>query len=190
MAKCACRLPAIRRSQRVAIVFDNPQIVLLRQGHHPIDIERIDILKDADATSIYGSRGANGVVLITTKKGKPGKTQVRASVYQGVGKVARFIPMLNLQQYLAMRREAFANSGTTPTVSNAPDLLVWDTTKGTDWQKTLIGGTAHTTDAQATISGGSGGTRFLFNTAYHRESTVYPGNNDDKRLSFRFIAHS
>lgn len=155
---------------------------------NPADIERVDILKDADATSIYGSRAANGVVLITTKKGKIGKTEVRASVYQGIGKVGHFVPMLSLQQYLAMRREAFANDGATPTASNAPDLMVWDTTKSTDWQKSLIGGTAHTTDAQATISGGAGGTRFLFNAGYHRESTVFPGNNDDKRLSARLNA--
>ncbi|WP_165761249.1 SusC/RagA family TonB-linked outer membrane protein [Niastella koreensis] len=155
---------------------------------NPNDIERIDVLKDADATSIYGSRGANGVIIITTKKGKAGKTAVNASFYQGTGKVSRFIPMLNLQQYLAMRREAFANSNQTPTAANAPDLMVWDTTKGTDWQKFLIGGTAHTTDAQVAISGGSGGTRFLFNSAYHRETTVFPGNNEAKRLSFRLNA--
>lgn len=155
---------------------------------NPNDIERIDILKDADATSIYGSRGANGVVLITTKKGKAGKTVVQANFYQGTGKVSRFIPMLNLEQYLAMRREAFANSGQTPTAANAPDLRVWDTTKSTDWQKFLIGGTARTTDAQATVSGGTGGTRFLFNSAYHRETTVFPGDNEGKRLSFRLNA--
>jgi TonB-dependent SusC/RagA subfamily outer membrane receptor len=155
---------------------------------NPNDIERIDVLKDADATSIYGSRGANGVIMITTKKGKVGKTTVNASFYQGTGKVSRFIPMLNLEQYLAMRREAFANSNQSPTAANAPDLKVWDTTKGTDWQKMLLGGTAHTTDAQATISGGSGGTRFLFNSAYHRETTVFPGNNESKRLSFRLNA--
>ncbi|WP_240347926.1 SusC/RagA family TonB-linked outer membrane protein [Longitalea arenae] len=155
---------------------------------NPNDIERIDILKDADATSIYGSRGANGVVLITTKRGKTGKTTVQANFYQGFGKVNRFIPMLNLQQYLTMRREAFANSNLTPNAANAPDLLVWDTTKSTDWQKFLIGGTARTTDAQTTISGGTGGTRFLFNAAYHRESTVFPGDNESKRLSFRLNA--
>lgn len=155
---------------------------------NPNDIERIDVLKDADATSIYGSRGANGVIMITTKKGKVGKTSVQASFYQGTGKESRFIPMLSLQQYLAMRREAFANSNTVPTAANAPDLKVWDTTQGTDWQKFLLGGTAHTTDAQVTISGGTGGTRLLFNSAYHRETTVFPGNNESKRLSFRLNA--
>jgi TonB-linked SusC/RagA family outer membrane protein len=155
---------------------------------NPNDIERIDVLKDADATSIYGSRGANGVIIITTKKGKAGKTVVNANFYQGTGKVSHFIPMLNLDQYLAMRREAFANSNQTPTAANAPDLTVWDTTKATDWQRFLLGGTAHTTDAQVGISGGTGGTRFLFNSAYHRETTVFPGNNQSKRLSFRLNA--
>ena len=153
---------------------------------NPSDIERIDILKDADATAIYGTRAANGVVLITTKKGKAGKTKLDLNVYEGTGKVAHYIDMLNLPEYLALRRKAFANDGITPTAANAPDLFTYDTTKSTDWQKKYLGGTAKTTDAQATISGGDARTRFLLNAGYHRETTVYPGDLNDQRLSVRF----
>src|SRR5258706_1517517 len=71
----------------------------------PSDIESIEVLKDADATSIYGSRGANGVVLITTKKGSSGKTKVDFNVYTGAGKAINTIHLLTTQQYLSMRRE-------------------------------------------------------------------------------------
>lgn len=152
---------------------------------NPADIERIDVLKDADATSIYGSRAANGVILITTKRGKAGKTRVDLNFYKGVSKVNRFIPVLNLHEYLQMRREAFANDNVTPTVANAPDLTVWDTTAATDWQREFLGGTGHSKDVQASISGGTEGTRFLFNTSYRQESTIFKSDDDYKRFSTR-----
>jgi TonB-dependent SusC/RagA subfamily outer membrane receptor len=72
---------------------------------NPADIESVEILKDADATAIYGSRGANGVILISTKKGKAGRTKLDINVYSGNSKVTRKIKLLNTRQYLAMRRE-------------------------------------------------------------------------------------
>lgn len=150
---------------------------------NPADIASIDILKDADATAIYGSRGANGVVLITTKKGKAGRTTVDLNVYTGAGKVTRMMPMLNTQQYLQLRRQAFVNDGVTPTVTNAPDLLTWDTTAYTNWQKELIGGSARVTEAQASISGGNAGTRFLLGGSFRDEGTVYPGSLGQQRAS-------
>jgi TonB-linked SusC/RagA family outer membrane protein len=150
---------------------------------NPNDIESIEILKDADATAIYGSRGANGVILITTKKGKAGKTNYSANVYSGSSKVARTMSMMNTSQYLQMRHEGFNNDAIVPTVTNAPDLLAWDTTRYTDLKKLLIGGTAHTTDAQASISGGTVNTTFFIGGSYHRETTVYPGDLTDARAS-------
>ncbi len=153
---------------------------------NPADIASIEILKDADATAIYGSRGANGVVLITTKKGKAGRTLFDVNVYSGVGKVTRTMPMLNTQQYLQLRRQAFVNDGVTPTASNAPDLMTWDTTAYTNWQKELIGNAAHVTEAQASISGGNAGTRFLLGGAFRKEGTVYPGDFGLNRASVHF----
>lgn len=149
----------------------------------PNDIERIDILKDADATAIYGSRAANGVVLITTKKGKSGKTQVNMNIYTGFSKVTNMLKMLNTEQYLAMRKQAFANDGVAPTVATAPDLLEWDQNAYTDWQKLLIGNTAKVTEAQASVSGGNAQTRFLLSSTFRNETTVMPGNLGYKRGS-------
>lgn len=143
---------------------------------NPGDIERIDILKDADATAIYGSRGANGVILITTKKGKAGQSQVNVNVYSGISKTSRMMDLLNTQQYLELRKDAFAQDGVTPTASNAPDLLVWDQNAYTDWQKLLIGNTANVLEAQVSFSGGTALTRFLLSGTYRHETTVLPGD--------------
>jgi TonB-dependent starch-binding outer membrane protein SusC len=153
---------------------------------NPSDIESIDVLKDADATAIYGSRGANGVVLITTKRGKAGKTSVDINMYQGAGKVAHTLNYLNTPQYLVMRHEAFKNDGATPDPTVDYDLLSWDTTRYTDWQKNLIGGTARYSQAQASISGGNANAQYLIGGGYHRETTVFPGNFSDQKGSVHF----
>lgn len=147
------------------------------------DIESIELLKDADATAIYGSRGANGVILITTKKGSAGKTKVDFSSYTGWGKVTRALSYMNTSQYLQMRREALQNDNIIPTVNNAPDLLSWDTTRYVDWKKLLIGNIAHSENAHIRLTGGNNNTNFSFGTSYYRESTVFPGDLADKRTT-------
>jgi TonB-dependent starch-binding outer membrane protein SusC len=156
---------------------------------NPADIESVEVLKDADATAVYGSRGANGVILITTKKGKAGKTRFTFNVNTGISRITRMPDLLNTQQYLQMRQEAFANDGVIPTVTKAPDLLVWDTTRYTDFKKLFVGGTAHTSQAQASVSGGTGGTQFLLSGTYYRESTVFPGDMTYSRGSMHFNAN-
>ncbi|WP_177192151.1 TonB-dependent receptor [Chitinophaga arvensicola] len=143
---------------------------------NPADIERIDVLKDADATSIYGSRGGNGVILITTKKGKAGKTQTNFNVYTGIGKVVNTVKMLNTPEYIAMRKEAYAHDNVAYNPDNAPDLTVWDQQQTMDWQKYLMGSNAHITEAQGSVSGGNEQTQFLFSGTYHKETTVMPGS--------------
>ncbi len=158
----------------------------------PSDIERIDVLKDADATAIYGSRGANGVILITTKKGVAGKTRLTLKTYAGVGTTTREMDLLNTSQYLMMRREAFSNDGVTPTVANARDLLLWDTTRYTDWQKQLIGGTMHISDVNVSVTGGTAQTQFLVGGIYHKETTVFPGSFGENKYSanMNIVHHS
>ena len=145
---------------------------------NPNDIDRIDILKDADATAIYGSRGANGVVLITTKKGKAGENRVSINVYTGFSKVNNKLDMLNTAEYLQLRKDAFRFDSIAPTASNAPDLLEWDQNAYTDWQDLLIGGTAKLTSAQASFSGGTAQTKFLISANYRKETSVLIGNLD------------
>jgi TonB-linked SusC/RagA family outer membrane protein len=153
---------------------------------NPADIESIDILKDADATAIYGTKGANGVVLVTTKKGKIGQTKVDFNLQTGWGKVADKMKLLNTPQYLEMRNEAFKNDGTTADPNADFDLALWDTTRQTDWQKELIGGTAQFTDAEATVSGGNANTQFLIGGGYNKQTTVFPGDFNDQKGSVHF----
>jgi TonB-linked SusC/RagA family outer membrane protein len=161
---------------------------------NPLDIESVEVLKDADATAIYGSRGSNGVVLITTKKGKAGKTDFNVNFSQGVGEIEKKMNLLNTTQYLEMRHEAFKNDGATPSLDNGDyDLLQWDTTRNTDWQKVLIGNTAHITNAQTTVSGGSEQTQFLIGVGYRDETTVFPqqfGFGDRKFSTNVNLSHS
>lgn len=153
---------------------------------NPADIESIDVLKDADATSIYGSRGANGVILITTKKGKPGRTQVNMSAYAGFSKITRMPEYMNLQQYLQMRHEAFANDNAKPGVSDFDVNGTWDTTRYTNWQKLILGGSAHTSDVQGSITGGTDNIQYLVGGGYHREDPVMPTSGALKKGSAHF----
>ncbi|SEW26104.1 TonB-linked outer membrane protein, SusC/RagA family [Chitinophaga sp. YR573] len=166
---------------------------------NPADIESISVLKDADATAVYGSRAANGAILITTKKGKSGKTQVNINARNGWGQIDHKLKMLNTQQYLDLRKEAYVNAGRPiPTSANTPnpnssnyDLTVYDQNKYTDWQKVLVGGTAHFTDIQASVSGGTDYTQFLVGYNYNRQSTVYNDNKADLKGNIHFnLNHS
>jgi TonB-linked SusC/RagA family outer membrane protein len=172
---------------------------------NPADIESIEVLKDADATAIYGSRGANGVVLITTKKGKQGATMVNVNVSTGLGKVTRTPDLMNTEQYLEMRKQAFANDGTTVYPANAYDVNgTWDANRYTDWQKEFIGRTAKINQAQASVSGGGAHTQYLLSGNYRTETTVFPGDfkynkgaahfnmnhtSDDERFKLVFSAN-
>ena len=151
---------------------------------NPGDIESITVLKDADATAIYGSRAANGAILITTKKSKAGQTKVDINVQNGIGQIPHRLDVMNTSQYLEMRREAIKNDGLTIPTTPTPeyyDLTLYDQNRSTDWQKELIGKTASYQDIQTTISGGTDNTQFSFGANYHRETTVFPGSFADKK---------
>jgi TonB-linked SusC/RagA family outer membrane protein len=146
---------------------------------NPGDIQSIDILKDADATAIYGSRAANGVILITTKKGLSGKDRVSVDFSEGISRIARLDnQVLNLSQYLKLRKDAFANDGVAPDIFSAPDLLSWDTTKSTNWQKYFYGGTARVTTIRTSLSGGDQSNSYLFSLNYRNEGTILPGDEN------------
>jgi TonB-dependent starch-binding outer membrane protein SusC len=148
---------------------------------NPSDIESVDVLKDADATAIYGSRAANGVVLITTKKGKSGKTKLGINYYSGIEQATNRVKFIDTKEYVEIKTEGFDNDGVTPTVQNAPTLKVFDQNAYTDLQKLLIGNTARVNDAQVDISGGNSNTRFLFGASYRKESTIYYGSSGYSR---------
>jgi TonB-linked SusC/RagA family outer membrane protein len=159
---------------------------------NPNNIESIDVLKDADATAIYGSRGANGVVLITTKRGNVGGMKVDLDIQGGDAKINNYVKLLNTASYLEMRNEAYSNDkaipGSDPNIffDYAPDLTVWSQSRYTDWQKELIGKTSGHNDIRGSISGGNINTQYLIGGNYHREGTVFPGDWTDKKSGVHF----
>jgi TonB-dependent SusC/RagA subfamily outer membrane receptor len=152
---------------------------------NPSDIESISVLKDADATAIYGSRGANGVILITTKKGKAGKVVTNVSVSEGVNEITQRYQFLNTQQYFAMREAALKNDNDPIDINNAPDLVVGSNTRYTNWENYFWGGTGRYTDAQIGISGGDAQTTFRVAGGYQasRDVTTVSGQNGRASLS-------
>ena len=115
--------------------LDPPEGISPFNSINPNDIESIEILKDADATAIYGSRGANGVILITTKKAKPGKTKLTVNYQTGMSRPGRLLEMMTTAEYVQMRKEAFANDGIVMNTTNAPDILLWDTSHFNDFSR-------------------------------------------------------
>lgn len=143
---------------------------------NPSDVERVDVLKDADATAIYGSKGANGVIVITTKTGRKGPGRFSLNVKTGIAAVPRRLDLANTTEYLHMRSVAFGNDNLVPNSKSAPDLLLWDTTRYTDLQKDLIGRHSKFYNMQAAFSGGNDTVRYYGGTSYQKNGTVFPGD--------------
>ena len=123
------------------------------------DVESIEILKDASSTAIYGSRGANGVVLITTKKGRTGAPQVTFESNQGVSNLAKRYDVLNAYEY-ALALNDLRGAGT---ISEADLQQYKNGTLGIDWQD-LVTQTGHTQDYFLTVSGGSKAMNYLLSS--------------------------
>lgn len=151
---------------------------------NPNDIESIEVLKDADATAIYGSRGANGVILITTKKGRIGTMSVSTAVSKGYSQVGHFVNLLNTEEYLMMRNEAFRNDGISIGALDYDVNGTWDKDRYTDWQKVLIGRSAPLTNASLNFTGGGENSNYALGGNYYSEGTVFPGDLGMQRVSF------
>ncbi|WP_432221630.1 SusC/RagA family TonB-linked outer membrane protein [Flavobacterium sp. TMP13] len=146
-------------------------------GINPNDIEDIQILKDASATAIYGSRGANGVILITTKKGKEGKAIVRASAIYSIAEASKFLDVMNLQEYGTYwnakypndQRFIFENNTIkyqyTGKDANGQDILRADAITDKNWQD-IVTKPGVSQEYNLNISGGSKATKYSFSTSY------------------------
>ncbi|WP_461534097.1 SusC/RagA family TonB-linked outer membrane protein [Sinomicrobium sp.] len=145
---------------------------------NPNDIESIEILKDASATAIYGSRGANGVVLITTKKGKEGRETISFNAYYGVQQLSNKLHLLDAREYATLVNEAEVNAGRNPIYVNPSSLG-----KGTDWQDELFR-TAQVSDYQLTFSGGDAKTKYAISGGLFTQDGIVTGS-DFRRYSFR-----
>jgi len=144
---------------------------------NPDDIVSVDVLKDASATAIYGSRGSNGVVLITTKRGKTGKPQITYDGYYGVNSVIGKYDLFNGQEYARFRDISGYNQG------NDPDPLAGFTDderrsfaegRETDWQDVMYK-KGYITNHNINIAGGTETTKYSFGGGYFKETTVLPG---------------
>lgn len=148
---------------------------------NPNDIESMEVLKDASATAIYGARGANGVVIITTKKGKAGKDKITFSAYLGLQKKASDVQVMNASEFAKLYDEAGYNAnpvGYQPLYPN-PDSLG----QGTDWQGEIFRD-APMQNYQLTFSGGSDKTRYSVSGDYFLQDGIIVGS-DFTRYSFR-----
>jgi TonB-dependent starch-binding outer membrane protein SusC len=149
-------------------------------GINPSDITSMDILKDASATAIYGSRAANGVIMITTKRGEKGKTKVNYEGYYALQRLPVHLEMMNLREYakFTVEKSAYTGVGDRPEFHDLSALG-----NGTDWQSELFR-VAPTQSHQLSISNGTDKTQFLFSLGYFSQEGIARGS-DFNRISAR-----
>jgi len=152
---------------------------------NPNDIESIDILKDASASAIYGSRGSHGVIIITTKRGKNGSAKVGYDGYVGMQKQGKFLDVDNLQQYAVLENKLASVFGTTPRGEFAnPGALG----PGTNWQQAIFQ-TAMEQSHNLSVSGGTDKVDYYISGGYFKQDGTILGYNFD-RYSFRGVVNS
>lgn len=137
------------------------------------DIESIEILKDASATAIYGSRGANGVVLITTKSGKAGQTTVDYDGYYGWQTIRKKIDMMNAREYAEFYNEQAANDNLAPHFTQEEINALGE---GTDWQDVVLK-TAPIQNHAITVTGGSEKTKFSLSGSNFNQGGIITGSD-------------
>lgn len=184
----------------------------------PSDIESMEVLKDASATAIYGSRGANGVIIITTKQGKEGRTQIDYNGYVGVQTIQNKLEMMNGAEYAEYTREAYRNSnGANKYLSDSPNkeqdmllpmfkqdpyvleslMMAYDENGNYDPSKVRsynwfddVTRNGVITDHQLNIRGGGAKTNFMASVTYNKTEGIMK-DQDYERYSIRFnISHS
>lgn len=167
---------------------------------NPSDIESIEVLKDASAAAIYGSRAANGVVLVTTKSGKQGKISVNLDMYYGLQNVTKKMELLNAQEFAMISKEAFNNNyldrvagaSISDPLSSRPAggryryPAIYDDVEamakigaGTDWQDEIFR-TAPVQSYQLSVSGGDEKTKYMFSAGYFNQDGIIIGSNYER----------
>jgi TonB-dependent starch-binding outer membrane protein SusC len=148
---------------------------------NPADIESIEVLKDASAAAIYGSRAANGVILVTTKKGQIGAPRVTVDSYYGTQTAWRQLDLLDRDQYIAFGRDLLAN-GNQPAPQRFGNLGEFADVN-TDWQAEMFQ-TAPIQDHNVAISGGSESALYNVSFGYFKQEGIMRGTGFE-RVSFR-----
>lgn len=149
------------------------------------DIESIQVLKDASAAAIYGSRAANGVIIITTKQGKEGPARISAYAKYGVQQIPKRWDLMDNTEFAAMQRQQYENTGQTPPASVS---TAFNPAVNTDWQDEVIR-TGNIQDYNLSLSGGSKTGTYLLSGSFFTNKGVLIGN-DFKRGSLRINTRS
>lgn len=172
----------------------------------PGDIESIDVLKDASSTAIYGSRGANGVILITTKSGKVGKVEVTSNAYIGIKNTYNLTDVLSPYEYVYYQKEIDPGASRTGTSFYGmyglwDDIEIYKSKQGLDWQEQLYGNTGIQKHADFGLTGGDSSIRYklnythdeedfiMLNSAYQRDYVSFRMDKElSSKLDFDFIS--
>lgn len=157
------------------------------------EIESIDVLKDASSAAIYGARGANGVVIITTKKGKDGKGTFSINFSQGVSEATHKKKWLNATQYVQLLQEAGRNVDDLESVEDELEYLAQGTDwrngeVNTDWQKEALK-SGYTTDADFSVSGGDDKTKYFFSGSYNKTIGIVDSNSLERLTARSNLSH-
>ena len=150
------------------------------------DIEDITVLKDASSTAIYGSRGANGVILVTTKSGQAGKTKVSYNAYYSWKKIAKKMDVLDAYDYANWQYELalLKNSNNPEKISsytdyfgNYQDIDLYKNIEENDWQDITFGRTGHTFNHNINVNGGSDNIKYAFSYAHMNDKAIMIGSS-------------
>ena len=150
------------------------------------DIEDITVLKDASSTAIYGSRGANGVILVTTKSGQAGKVKVSYNAYYSWKKIAKKYDVLDVYDYAKWQYEyaMLYNGGDATKINhytdkfgNYQDMDLYKSIEGNDWQDLAYGRTGHTFNHNININGGSDNMKYAFSYAHMNDKAIMVGSS-------------
>ena len=151
---------------------------------NPNDIQSVEILKDASASAIYGARGANGVVLITTKQGQKGKLTVNYDYSMGYQNAWRKVSVLDANEFAIIMNESYANDNRPIPFPNMADIDTLGT--GTDWQDEIFYKNAPTYNHQFSVSGGNETSTFLASLSYtYQDGIVAKGKSNYERYTYR-----
>ncbi len=153
---------------------------------NPNDIQSIEVLKDAASGAVYGARAANGVVLVTTKKGKEGRAKVTYDFSYGWQSVGKKVKVLNGAQYMMMKQEGYLNAG--QSIPSHVQGDPWSQGEGYDWEKAIFNDNAPVMNHQVSVAGGTEKVNYYLSLGYYKQDGIMGGNYNQSnydRLTLR-----
>lgn len=188
---------SITQNNAPLYVVDGVQVDNALSTLSPQDIESIDVLKDAASTAIYGARGSNGVVIITTKGGRNtgGKTRITYNGFVGVSTLEKKLPVLSPYDFMYYQFERAQQTGDTsgiaPYGNNWDSVLKYKDVPAYDWQKKMIGRHAFQQTHNVSVFGGTEQTQYNLSVTNNRQDGVMLNSDYDRKLlAFRFDHHA